>query len=80
MPEYQSGFFFQLLSFYANCLWTRLHSLSRTCVNTKVDNKRFIRAAINALNAKYPFRQFKDVLYRYNLENDWYAYQEEACK
>lgn len=48
--------------------------------NNNVDNKRFIQAATNALNAKHPFSQFKDVLYQYNLENDWYTYQEDVCK
>ncbi|MBQ9609931.1 MAG: hypothetical protein IJV15_10885 [Lachnospiraceae bacterium] len=34
----------------------------------------------NAIRGRGAFRRFKDNLYRYGIEKEWYAYQEKAYK
>ncbi len=49
-------------------------------INIRLDDRKFINDATNALNYRHPFQAFKEVLHRYNLEEDWYAYQAERCE
>ena len=50
-----------------------------------VSSDRYIplpnRYAINcAFHGRGPFRRFKDVLHRHNLQQDWYAFRENALR
>jgi hypothetical protein len=45
-----------------------------------VGPERFSNDLLNAIRGKGAFRYFKDTLYRYRREKEWFAFREEALR
>lgn len=50
--------------------------MERFC--SSVENDKISDALFSAIRGKGAFRRFKDTLYRYGIEQDWYKFYEEA--
>ncbi|MCQ1528301.1 UPF0158 family protein [Lutispora saccharofermentans] len=52
--------------------------MERFC--SSIENDRISDALFTAIRGRGAFRRFKDTLYRYGIEQDWYSFYEKALK
>ena len=52
--------------------------MKRFCFSVISDELR--ERLLNSISGRGAFRHFKDTIYEYGIEDDWYAYQEEEFK
>ena len=52
--------------------------MERFCLS--IANARISNALLDKIRGSGAFRRFKDTIYRYGIENDWFKYKDEAYK
>ena len=47
--------------------------------NNRISGTKFVKDVQRAIDSRYPFGAFKQVMAYYGLLNDWYQYRDVRC-